>query len=63
MSRNVFAAGLWLALGMASAAPAQAAPPNVVLIVSDDQGFWRLLVHGATRGSGRPTSIGWPPGA
>src|SRR3954447_7335627 len=39
MSRNVVAACAVFALGMTLAGQAHAAPPNVVLIVSDDQGY------------------------
>src|SRR3954468_14631565 len=49
MSRNVFAAGALLALGMVVAGPAEAAPPNVVLIVSDDQGYGDYSFMGHSR--------------
>ena len=48
-----------LILILALAVGAQAAPPNVVMIISDDQHWARLRLHGPPARSRRRTSTGW----
>ncbi|MBX3443552.1 MAG: arylsulfatase [Planctomyces sp.] len=46
--RHLLAVGLLLAAGLCQTGAALAAPPNVVLVITDDQGYGDISAHGNT---------------